>query len=66
MRKLRLGLALIILVISLALLLWGIWPSVRERLTLTVPSSEMTLPTPSSYAPDFPQVFAISPTELPS
>ncbi len=66
MRKLRLGLALIILAISLTLLAWGIWPSVRERLTLTVPSSEMTLPTPSSYVPEFPPVIAISPAGLSS
>ncbi len=51
MRKLRLGLALIVLLISLTLLAWGFWPAARERHTLPVSPSEMTLPTPSSFIP---------------
>ncbi len=58
MSKIRLGLALIILAISLTLLIWGLWPAAQERHTLTVPPSELTLPTPSSYVPDLPAVCA--------
>jgi len=51
MRKARLTLALVLLVLSLAMLAWGLWPSVRELRILRVPPSEMTLPTPSSFVP---------------
>lgn len=49
MRKARLTLALILLVLSLAVLAWGLWPSVRELRILRVQPSEITLPTPSSF-----------------
>lgn len=51
MRKLRLAAALIVLVLSLALLAWGLWPAVHERHSIVVPPAEMSLPTPSSFVP---------------
>ncbi len=51
MRKLRLFIAVIVLVLSLALLAWGLWPSPRERHSLSVPPAEMSLPTPASFEP---------------
>ncbi len=51
MRKVRLILGIVILVVSLAVLAWGLWPAARERHTLSVPPAEMTLPTPSSFVP---------------
>lgn len=51
MGKLRLAIGLVLLVASLALLAWGLWPSARERHTLTVAPTEMSLPTPSSFVP---------------
>ncbi len=51
MRKLRIAIGLTLLVISLALLAWGLWPAAYERHTLKVPPAEMTLPTPSSFVP---------------
>jgi hypothetical protein len=53
MRKLRVAIGILILVASLALLAWGLWPSTRERHTLTVPPAEMTLPTPASFVPSW-------------
>jgi hypothetical protein len=53
MRRIRLALAVILLVVSLALLAWGFWPSVRERHVLPIAPSEMTLPTPSSFVPSY-------------
>ena len=58
MRKLRLALALLLLAASLTLLLWGIWPAARERHTLPVLPTDMTLPTPSSFVPQFIQTDA--------
>jgi hypothetical protein len=49
MRKLRIGIGIIILVLSLAVLAWGLWPAAHERRTLAVPPAQMTLPTPSSF-----------------
>ncbi len=51
MRKLRVAIGLMLLVISLALLAWGLWPSVYQRHILKIPPAEMTLPTPSSFIP---------------
>lgn len=54
MRKLRIAVGVAILIASLALLAWGLWPTARERHTLEVPPAQMTLPTPSSFeAPIF-------------
>ena len=47
-RTWRLLLALLVLTISLALLLWGFWPMRREKLVTPVQPSDLTLPTPSS------------------
>lgn len=49
MRKLRIILGIVLLVLSVAVLAWGFWPNAHVRRTLTVPPSEMTLPTPSSF-----------------
>ena len=51
MKKVRLIASVVILVISLALLAWGLWPAAHERHILTVSPTEMTLPTPSSFEP---------------
>ncbi len=51
MQKARMILAVVILVISLSLLAWGLWPVQRERRVLPVSPTEMTLPTPSSFEP---------------
>src|ERR1700690_3837191 len=53
MRKLRLALAFILLILSLGLLAWGVWPAARERHILPISPSEMTLPTPASFDPGF-------------
>jgi hypothetical protein len=44
----RLPVALLILSISLALLLWGFWPMRREKLVTPIQPSDLTLPTPST------------------
>ncbi len=49
MRKLRLAVALIVILLSLALLAWGLWPAVYERHSIVVPPAEMSLPTPASF-----------------
>ncbi|HEX8992221.1 MAG TPA: hypothetical protein VF784_11140 [Anaerolineales bacterium] len=51
MRKLRLAVAVIVILLSLALLVWGLWPSVYQRHSIVVPPAEMSLPTPSSFEP---------------
>ncbi len=61
MRKLQLALALIVLLTSLALLAWGLWPTARERRILTVPPADLTLPTPSSFEPGLPPLGYIQP-----
>jgi hypothetical protein len=48
-RKLRLSLAILILTISLALLVWGLWPNLMETRIVPVGPSQMQLPTPVSY-----------------
>jgi len=53
MRRLRIALALILLILSLGLLAWGVWPAARERHILPITPSEMTLPTPASFDPMF-------------
>jgi hypothetical protein len=51
MRKLRIAVGLMLLLVSLALLAWGLWPAAYQRHTLKIPPAEMTLPTPSSFVP---------------
>jgi len=53
MQRLRFVLALILLILSLGLLAWGVWPAARERHILPISPSEMTLPTPTSFDPGF-------------
>jgi hypothetical protein len=48
MKKLRLVIAVILLIISISLLLWGYLPNRRETLERVIPPAEMQLPTPSS------------------
>ncbi|MCJ7435009.1 MAG: hypothetical protein MUO77_16120 [Anaerolineales bacterium] len=53
MKTLRLSIALILLTVSLALLIWGFWPAKRETRIQPISPIEMTLPTPQSFIPDF-------------
>ncbi len=55
MKRLRLFLAIIILAVSIALLVWGFWPVQRETRVQPISPSEMTLPTPQSYHFDYAQ-----------
>ena len=48
-RKIRLALAIVILTVSLALLLWGIWPNLVEKRIVPVYPGQMQLPTPGSF-----------------
>ncbi len=48
-RKIRLILALVVLAASLALLIWGFWPLLRESRVLPIPPSELQLPTPTGF-----------------
>jgi hypothetical protein len=56
MRRIRIIVGLILLVISLALLIWGLMPSRRETRTQPISPTELQLPTPSSFliVPDLP------------
>jgi hypothetical protein len=49
--KTRRVVGLLILLISLALLIWGIWPIASEVRIVPVAPSEMQLPTPASWLP---------------
>ena len=55
-RRLRTTIGVVILVLSLALLAWGLWPVQRERRVLPVEPSNLTLPTPASYWPVLPSL----------
>ncbi len=48
MRRIRRILGIVILLISLALLIWGFWPLAQASRIIPVPPSEMQLPTPQS------------------
>ncbi|MBN1450129.1 MAG: hypothetical protein JW963_03865 [Anaerolineales bacterium] len=48
-RKIRLVLAILILTLSLALLVWGLWPNLVETRILPVDPGQMQLPTPVSF-----------------
>ena len=48
MRHLRIFLGIIILLVSLALLLWGFFPSRREIRTQPISPTDLQLPTPVS------------------
>jgi hypothetical protein len=47
--KIRLILALVVLAASLALLIWGFWPLLRESQVLLIPPNELQLPTPTGF-----------------
>jgi hypothetical protein len=49
MRRLRILLGIIILLISIALLIWGLLPVRREVRTQPISPTELLLPTPSSF-----------------
>jgi hypothetical protein len=42
-------LGLILLLVSLAILLWGLWPMAETTRVLPVNPGDMTLPTPEGY-----------------
>ena len=48
-RRIRLILALVVLVISLALLIWGLWPLAHLTRILPLPPGDLQLPTPDSF-----------------
>ena len=48
-RKIRLILALVVLAASLALLIWGFWPLLREIQVLPIPPNKLQLPTPTGF-----------------
>ncbi len=52
-RRLRILIGVVILTISIALLIWGYKPPVREIRTQPIAPSELQLPTPSSLLPSF-------------
>ena len=52
-RTLRRVLAILILLLSLALLIWGLWPWFEFSNVVPVPPSEMQLPTPGGWVPPF-------------
>jgi len=49
MRQIRIIIGVILLVLSLALLLWGFLPSRREIRTQPISPTELQLPTPASF-----------------
>jgi hypothetical protein len=48
MRQLRIVLGLIIVIVSVALLIWGLLPARREVRTQPISPTELQLPTPAS------------------
>lgn len=48
-RKIRIFLGVIILALSMALLVWSLWPMEYETRILPVNPEQMQLPTPVSY-----------------
>lgn len=48
-RQIRVVLGMIILILSLALLIWGFLPSRRETRTQPISPTELQLPTPASF-----------------
>lgn len=47
-RRIRILLGIVVLVISLALLVWGFAPTSRETRTQSISPTQLQLPTPSS------------------
>ena len=48
-RRVRIILGIAVLILSIALLLWGLWPPKREIRTQPISPAELQLPTPSSF-----------------
>jgi hypothetical protein len=48
-RKTRLFLAILILILSITLLVWGLWPTLVETRIVPVEPGQMQLPTPVSF-----------------
>jgi hypothetical protein len=48
MRRVRIVLGIIIVIVSIALLAWGLLPARRETRTQPISPSELQLPTPTS------------------
>ena len=51
LRTLRRMLAVILLLASLVLLAWGLWPELVQSIELPISPSDMQLPTPSGWIP---------------
>ena len=49
MRRIRIVVGIAILIVSLALLVWGLLPARREVRTQPIPPAELQLPTPASF-----------------
>jgi hypothetical protein len=50
-RKLRIFLGLLILIVSVTLLVWSLWPADYVTRVQPVEPAQMQLPTPSSFVP---------------
>jgi len=49
LKKLRLILAVLVLLISFSLLIWASWPMLSESRVLPIPPGDLQLPTPSAF-----------------
>jgi hypothetical protein len=59
MRGFRVALGIVIVILSIALLLWGFLPARREIRTQPILPTELQLPTPVSlHLPNFPDLYA--------
>ena len=52
-RRIRILIGLVILVLSISLLIWGFAPTRREIRTQPIAPSELQLPTPESFLPQY-------------
>ncbi|NQU30662.1 MAG: hypothetical protein HQ525_08350 [Anaerolineae bacterium] len=48
-KKLRLILAVLVLLISFSLLIWASWPLLSESRVVPIPPNDLQLPTPSAF-----------------
>ena len=49
MRQIRIALGILIVILSIALLIWGFLPARREVRTQPISPAELQLPTPASF-----------------
>ena len=49
MKKIRIALAILLLLISLSLLIWAFLPTLVENRVLPIPPADLQLPTPSAF-----------------